>query len=143
MKMNRLESIFHIFYPKSCACCEANLIANETIICTNCRHDLPYFDNKDFIENQLSIIFKGRIPIKKAVAFFQFQKHGKAKNLIHQLKYQGRQEIGNLIGKWCVNQLKLKGVFDSVDCIIPVHLHKKKQRKRGYNQLTTFGRALS
>jgi len=33
--------------------------------------------------------------------------------------------------------------FKKVDCIIPVPLHPKKMRERGYNQVTKFGKQLS
>ena len=141
--MKRLESLFQLFYPKSCASCNLQLLTTEHIICTNCRHDLPFFDNKDFKSNLLGTIFKGRVHIEKAGAFFIFRKNGKAKNLIHQLKYKGKQEIGTFLGEWWGNHLNSLNIFNDVDCIIPVPLHKKKFRKRGYNQLTTFGLALS
>ena len=62
---------------------------------------------------------------------------------MHRLKYKGNQEIGTFIGDWLGENMLLSERFHDIDCIIPVPLHYKKQRKRGYNQVSTFGISLS
>ena len=63
--------------------------------------------------------------------------------MIRNLKYRGHEEIGTLLGEWTAEDLKNLSISKSFDVIIPVPLHKKRLRKRGYNQVTTFGKALS
>ena len=72
-----------------------------------------------------------------------YRKDGKTKDLIHHLKYKGNQEIGTFIGEWFGSVLNESNEFNDIDCIIPVPLHPKKQKQRGYNQLTTFGLSVS
>ncbi len=141
--MNLLKNLSLVFYPNSCVCCDTSLESSELIICVECRHDLPFFENADFKNNALTNIFKGRINIEKTGSFLEFHKHGKTKSLIHQLKYKGNQEIGSFLGKWWGSQLFESKILKDIDYIIPVPLHKKKLRKRGYNQLTTFGNTLA
>ena len=141
--MNYLQDVLHLFFPKICITCESKLLLSEKIICTLCRHDLPIICYKDYKDNKITKAFYGRIPIEKATAFLYYRKEGKTKELIHALKYKGNQEIGNFIGDWFGNVLKESNQFNDVDCIIPVPLHPKKQKQRGYNQLTTFGLQLS
>lgn len=141
--MQFLKDIYSLFYPKICICCKNTLLTNEVLVCTLCRHDLPIICYKDFKKNKISDIFYGKIPLEKANTFFHFQKEGKVKELIHDLKYKGRQDIGVFIGRWFGTILSELHVFDDIDLIIPVPLHKKKKRKRGYNQLTTFGQSLA
>ncbi|NER17086.1 ComF family protein [Spongiivirga citrea] len=62
--------------------------------------------------------------------------------IIHQLKYKGQQQVGTFFGNWYGTILREDGVFKDVDVIIPVPLHKKRLKQRGYNQVTTFSRAL-
>ena len=78
-----------------------------------------------------------------ATSFLFYRKKGKAKRLIHALKYKGNQKIGSFFGDWFGFQLKQSGQFNNIDYIVPVPLHPKKLKKRGYNQLTTFGIALA
>ena len=141
--MKLLKNFFSVFYPSSCACCNCNLTSSESIICVECRHDLPFFNNKNYQENILNNVFEGRVSLEKIGAFFVFNKQGKIKNLIHELKYRGNQEIGTLIGNWWASELNNSNVLKDIDFIVPVPLHPKKERERGYNQLTTFGLALS
>lgn len=141
--MQFLKDIYSLFYPKICVCCKNLLIPNEDLICTTCRHDLPVICYTDFKKNKITELFYGKIPIEIALSFLHFQKESKVKELIHELKYKGRQEIGIFIGNWLGHMLRERGALNNVDIIIPVPLHKKKFRQRGYNQLTTFGKSLS
>ncbi|WP_424582307.1 ComF family protein [Tunicatimonas sp.] len=54
--------------------------------------------------------------------------------LLHALKYQNHPEIGEIVGKWFGHSLKENAHITGVDLIIPIPMHKKKQKKRGYNQ---------
>ena len=56
--------------------------------------------------------------------------------LVHQLKYKGNKEMGTYMGElmgWALLESKR---FESVDALIPLPLHKSKERLRGYNQST-------
>ena len=86
--------------------------------------------------------FEVRIPITFGASLLNYHDTGKVKQLIHQLKYQGNQEVGILLADWLGAQLKESLKDRSFDCIIPVPLHEKKLKKRGYNQLTEFGKQL-
>ena len=138
-----MDDFLYLFYPKLCAICEHQLVKNETVLCTFCRHDLPLIYYSDYKNNKISQAFYGKIPIKKAMSLFIYRKDGKTKELIHQLKYKGNQEIGVFFGNWFGEILKENQEFSSVNFIIPVPLHKKKLKTRGFNQLTTFGERLS
>jgi ComF family protein len=72
-----------------------------------------------------------------------FHKKGIVQELIHNLKYKGQEEIGTVLGEWYADDLKNSEILQSVDEIIPVPLHRRKLRERGYNQVTNFGLALS
>jgi predicted amidophosphoribosyltransferase len=48
-----------------------------------------------------------------------------------------------VLGNWLVGELKPLAVSKTFDYIIPVPLHKRKFRKRGYNQVTKFGEAIA
>lgn len=140
--MQFLKDIFSLFFPKLCAGCKKPLLQNEKVICTICRHDLPVICYTDFNKNDISTLFYGRVSIEKVNSFFLFEKEGIVKELIHELKYSGNQEIGSFIGNWFGRLLSDSGEFEDIDYIVPVPLHKKKQQQRGYNQLTKFSESL-
>jgi ComF family protein len=141
--MKYFLNAIHLFFPKICIICNTPLLTFEKLICTQCRHDLPIICYKNVQDNKIKNAFLGRIPIEKATSFLFYRKEGKTKELIHALKYKGNQEVGNFIGEWFGNILKESNEFDDIDHIVPVPLHKKKLKQRGYNQLTTFGEKLA
>ena len=137
------ESIINLFFPKVCSGCSSFLLSNENVICTVCRHDIPLTNHHLNSKNDAFKKFYGRIPVIHTSALFYFHKKGIVQELIHNLKYQGHEEIGAILGEWYAEDLKNIDSLQSVDEIIPVPLHRKKLKERGYNQVTAFGKALS
>lgn len=135
--------LLNLFFPKSCAACASFLLTQEIVICTSCRHKLPLTNHHLIEENELIKKFYGRIPLEFGASLFYFHKKGMVQELIHKLKYKGQEDIGEMIGNWYAEELKTIEIIQSADYIIPVPLHKKRLRLRGYNQVTKFGEALS
>lgn len=141
--MKLLKDFFYLFYPNICANCKEQLLQNEKVICTFCRHDLPLTNFKSYTRNKVSSIFSGRITIEKAYALLFFRKQGITKNLIHDLKYKGNESVGVFFGNWIGEIVVKNKEFSTVDFIVPVPIHAKKKKIRGYNQVTKFGECLS
>ena len=141
--MKIVKHLFNLFYPSTCICCEQILLDQEKIICIECRLDLPFIDNGDVTNNLLAQTLEGRVLIEKGASFLYYHPVGKVKKLIHQLKYKNNESVGEFLGDWFGLKLLETAKFNDIDYIIPVPLHKKKLRQRGYNQLTKFGERLS
>lgn len=137
------EKLLNLFFPKACAGCNSFLLANEKVICTVCRHEIPLTNHSKIENNEAHVKFYGRISIEFAGALFYFHKKGIVQELIHKLKYKGHQEIGTAVGYWYAEEIKNIKELQDVDFIIPVPLHKKRLKERGYNQVETFGKAVS
>lgn len=137
------KNIINLFFPPVCAGCHSFVLPNENVICTLCRHNVPLTNHHLNPENEAFKKFYGRIPIEYASALFYFHKKGIVQELVHNLKYNGQEEIGTVLGEWYAEDLKKTLIIQSVDEIIPVPLHKRKLIERGYNQVTNFGKALS
>ncbi|NRT12237.1 ComF family protein [Flavobacterium sp. 14A] len=137
------KSLLNLFFPKTCSGCSSYLTANETIICTTCRHDIPLTNHYLNQENEAFKKFYGRVAVRHVSCFVYFHKKGIVQEMIHNLKYRGHEEVGSMLGNWYAADLKSVPEVTSATCIIPVPLHKRKLRERGYNQVATFGKALS
>ena len=94
-------------------------------------------------ENPVIKLFWGRTNIHSASSLYLFNKGSKVQHLIHQLKYKGKMEIGVSLGKYYGKELKAAPLFSTANIVIPVPLHKKKLKKRGYNQSETFAQGLA
>lgn len=141
--MKILNDFFRIFYPDLCVNCENQLEKNENTICTFCRHDLPLTNFTNYSENKISKTFYGKIIIEKANTLLFYRKQGITKKLIHELKYKGNEEIGSFFGNWLGEILKQNNELSDINLIVPVPLHPKKLKQRGYNQVSKFGERLS
>lgn len=140
---NIINDINTVLLPRLCFGCNARLYRGEYFLCTLCRNQMPLTEYDFNEENAVDRIFYGRIPVVKAASFLFYSEKGIVKNLIHYLKYKNQPEIGAFLGDWWGELLKESTLGTRVDMIVPVPLHPKKQRKRGYNQVFAFGRQLA
>lgn len=134
-----IKNLLNLFFPKVCYACNNLLGDNEKHICTSCRHNLPvtnyHFDNNEAIKK----VLYGRVKLELGTALLKFEKKGIVQQLLHNLKYKGHETIGKVLGEWLGNELKTIEDYKYIDLVIPVPIHKRKLKKRGYNQVEKFG----
>lgn len=143
MKNEWISSLLGLFYPDLCLACSKNLPAERNYICISCQYKLPQTKYHLHKDNPLTERFWGRVGLYSAASLYHFSKSGRAQQLIHQLKYEGKQKVGVKLGQLYGSQLKVAPLFNSVDIILPVPLHPKKAHRRGYNQSALFAKGLS
>ncbi len=141
--MSVLNDLLFLFFPRLCAGCNTPLIKGEDILCLNCLADLPKNNFRDGKDNPFALSFTGRINFCYATSYFSFDKGGRVQHLLHLLKYKGRKDIGYKLGQMFGNDLNQNLQFSEIDIIMPVPLHPKKQRSRGYNQSIEICRGIS
>lgn len=137
------SDFINLFYPRICQSCGNYLFKNEHAICTRCLYQMPKTNFHLEKNNPVSILFWGRVKIEYATAYFTFAKGSKFQKLIHRLKYHHQTEIGIELGKHLGYNLLQSEFFNDIDLIIPVPLHPKKQKIRGYNQAKVIADGLS
>lgn len=127
------DSVIGLFYPDYCPGCGEPLVGGEHYICTECIMNLPYtyFDNSR--KNVISELLFGRFSLEKANSLCYFVKKGRLQKLLHNLKYENKPEIGSELGIYLGHELE-KSELTDFDVIIPVPLHPKREKVRGYNQ---------
>lgn len=85
----------------------------------------------------------GRFQFEQAIAFVFFQKGNRVQNLMHQLKYNKKPEVGIRMGELYGWQLLRTEVWSKPALIIPIPLHPKRLKKRGYNQSEEISKGLA
>jgi ComF family protein len=138
-----IKDFVSLLFPELCAACGECLVANENIICTDCHFNLPFTNFHLQADNIVARQFWGKINIEAAYSLYYFVKGGKIQSLMHQFKYRGQQQIGNILGDIAGDQLLNNEIFRGVDLIVPVPLHKKRLAQRGYNQSACFADGLA
>jgi ComF family protein len=127
-------NILDFFYPPLCIACRNRLITREKYLCYECWSDLPVTNFHHNNGNKVAQLFWGRVKIENATAFFAYNKGSNYQHLIHDIKYKGLKELGFETGKRFGNSLYESAEYQLVDIVVPVPLHPKKQKQRGYNQ---------
>lgn len=138
-----LYSFISLLFPRCCVVCGRSLAKGEECICAMCNINLPRTNYHLQKDNQVEQLFWGKIPLERATSFFFYRKGSDFRQILHQLKYGGQKEIGAIMGRYMASELSASGFFEGIDVIIPVPLHKRKQRIRGYNQSEWIARGIS
>lgn len=131
-----LNDFIDLVFPQLCLGCSKSLEFSEKVLCTSCRLNLPETaqHHEPYDQNLLNK-FAGKVPIQFLVSYLYFNKGGVVQRLIHGIKYKGFKEAAKEIAYWYGNQLKVEStLFEGIDVIIGVPLHKSRLRQRGYNQ---------
>ena len=133
-------SFLDFIYPPSCLSCQSPHLDGQRHVCPQCWGTIERITQPHplYLETRSKLIEGG---VSDLVSMYVFEKEGTLQQIMHALKYQGYTwlgvELGRRLGKvvleWDVR----------VDYVIPVPLHRRKERERGYNQADRIARGLS
>ena len=137
-----LHDFINLFYPNICLGCGEALYKNEKYICTKCLYSLPKTNFHKSRQNMISELFWGKIQVENATSYCFFHKKGLLQNIIHNLKYKGVKEVGQELGKHLGSEL-IESDFSAIDVVVPVPLHNKRIKERGYNQSEWIARGIA
>ncbi|MCD4734726.1 MAG: ComF family protein [Bacteroidales bacterium] len=141
--MNLIDELLSIFYPTVCPVCGNVLFYHEKIICTRCFIRLPQTNFHLEDNNPVAKLFWGRANIEAASAMFYYRKGNRVQKLIHRFKYNSMREIGIFLGELYGKKLVDILTYKQTEIILPVPLHKKKEKIRGFNQSEIIANGLS
>ena len=68
---------------------------------------------------------------------------GRLKEIILLFKYKGCEVLSRPLSRMVYENLAGDGIFSGLDCILPVPLHRKRERMRGFNQAGLLGLSIS
>jgi ComF family protein len=129
-----IQQFIALIYPRRCEACGAALHHREQVLCLHCLYQMPRTGYWKETGNNMEKIFWGKIRLEHVCALFFFNKGSRYRRLLHKLKYKGKKNIGITLGRRLGMELKSASLYQTIDTIIPVPLHPKRQRVRGYNQ---------
>ncbi|AUD05664.1 ComF family protein [Spirosoma pollinicola] len=138
-------NFFDLLFPTLCLGCNKSLGANELVLCTRCRINLPE-TNKHQEPYNLDLLnkFAGKVPVQFLASYVFFTKGGIVQKLIHGIKYKGQKEAAKEMAKWYGYLLiSESNLVNEIDVLIGVPLHKSRFQQRGYNQADWIAEGLS
>ncbi len=130
-------------YPPVCMACEKILENGNERVCAVCWSSFLPFKEHEPVWEELQSRFAEAGAVKSFLSCFYFDKDGKIQHVIHLLKYGGVKSIGIRFGHEIGKRIVRHPILSSADLLIPIPLHKLKERDRGYNQSECICRGIS
>ena len=122
-------------------------------ICKDCLRRLPRTEQDITADNgtEMALLSDGSslsaarktMHLQRAWAYLFFEKEHPIQHVIHRMKYADEPELGYRLAQQAVLSCRDENFFDEIDLIIPMPLHEKRLRERGYNQSEYIARGIS
>jgi ComF family protein len=161
LPLTRIEKVFdgllNLIYPESCFLCAAPLARlKECGICPACWDracslrisspkcpacGLPF----QAFEEQSDHLCRDcllKMPVYSGARSFGYYMT-ELSRIVQELKFRGRQNLAGLLGGLLAGTYCEVWSREDFDCIVPVPLHSRRKRERGYNQSELLARALA
>ncbi|MGA7160882.1 MAG: ComF family protein [Bacteroidota bacterium] len=121
-------------FPPLCFSCNARLKETESRVCNSCWSSIEHIHSDDDTVQVLRQRFSDEGSIDEFYSCYYFEEKGVFQHLVHSLKYSAITLFGVELGRHIGIMLRENIDVHSIDAVIPIPLHKLKQRERGYNQ---------
>lgn len=142
-KISLIEYFLRMFFPPRCISCDCVLAVNtRKYVCDDCEKSIPFISRHQF-DN----------PAGKSISsiYCAFDYEKGIREAIHRLKFNDRPGNAQILVDMSYPLLKqylvqVSAKFDRAnkyDIVIPVPIHSKRRRERGYNQSELLARSLS
>lgn len=135
-----IHPLLDFVYPNTCIICNSDLVRTEQFICSACNYDLPYITPNHDEVTKLNKLFSGRVPVEQVISLLKYEKGNQIQQLLHAIKYHHKTKLAFHFGTLLGEEIKKQEL--KFDFIIPVPLHPKKERKRGFNQSYEIARGI-
>ena len=139
-----LKQVFYsavqVVYPEQCAICKSGLVRDERHVCAACAFDLPYITGNQVDVTKLGSRFKGRREIGQVYSLFKYEKGNAVQTILLTIKYKTRPRAAAHFGRVLAQSMPAD---HGCTIIVPIPLHPKKERKRGFNQSMAIAEGLS
>lgn len=153
-----IQSVFKlgelIFFPSRCQLCGCLLEhPSEKLVCRACINSLRPARGlccercgRLFYGEQASPLCSGCLENPPTFSCHRSagEYEGSVKDLILLLKYRGLQPLSGILARFILNSLAAeRGLWDELDALVPVPLHPRRRRYRGFNQAQMIAKAIA
>lgn len=130
-----LDGFLNLIYPEHCDICYRELTSQDKNICFICKADLHYTYFEKYKEStKAQEVFWGRLNLEDVYSLLYYEKGNSTQRILHHIKYRNGRNLGIFMGEIVGKKLLEIKSFQTVDAIVPIPLHSKKEFQRGYNQ---------
>ena len=148
------QSVWELLIPTCCMACECKLLQEEQVVCSSCLASITRTEHAIIQDNGIDMLFAElikeigrRVRYEKGGAwgYFNRERGQILRNLIERGKYGTRSqaEVFCYLGEVAACEYIDSDLFDNIDVLVPVPLHPRRLRERGFNQAEWICRGMS
>jgi len=146
-----LRFLLNILFPRTCAGCRGDVPWGEDhSLCASCRDALPRWYGLTCIVCGLPLPDGGArcSECRRRRRAFRFLRsallyEGSAGKIIKAFKFGGRQDLAVPLGRLVSECWREEPRLGAADLVLPVPLHWRRERSRGYNQAAALARVFA
>ena len=137
-----------VFFSQTCPTCGTVLESDDVKtanqhICQTCLNSLERTEQFALRGNLTEDLFAAEDCFERAAAYCFYDKGDKISRLVQYAKYSRHPELIYELAHAAALDGLQSDFFDGIDVIIPIPLHPRRYRQRGYNQSDYIAQALS
>ena len=147
------EGFFDLIYPSNIYCISCGNIIDDSrpySLCDTCVRTLKWANERtcqrcgkilqeSYAPDLCSDCLKEEHIFKRGYACVEYT--AAERDIIHSFKYKDKAYLGRNLAEILYDRIKIEEI--EFDIVIPVPMHMKKQRKRGYNQAAVLAMSLA
>lgn len=148
------RAILEVLFPSCCVACEQKLIHEEQTICSSCLSAISRTEHVSLPDNGIDMLFakwfqqdkkKPHYERGAAFAYYNRERGQILRSLIEKGKFGTHPNpmIFYELGRVAANEYIGSALLEDVDYLVPIPLHPKRLRQRGFNQAEYICRGMS
>ena len=127
------QGVVDLIFPPICYACGQYEPLKDLLLCHPCNETLPWIDHSGVAKAALEGKEHFPVDIEDINSLLFFTKNSKTQKLIQEIKYHGQRRLAVFLGELVGQKLKLEKDHSN-SILVPVPIHHKRLRERGYNQ---------
>ena len=148
------QSVWEVLVPTCCMACESKLVQEEQVVCSSCLAHIARTEHNVLEDNGIDMLFAElikevgrRVRYEKGGAwgFYNRERGQVLRRLIERGKYgaHAHAEVFAYLGEVAAREYIDSDLMDGIDVLVPVPLHPRRLRERGFNQAEWICRGMS
>lgn len=139
------RAILEVLFPSCCPVCQQKLLQEEHTICSSCLHSIVRTEHAITPQNGIDMLIakcicenKSKVRYIQGAAwgYYNRQRGSTLRSLIEIGKFGNHPnaEIFYVLGRTAAQEYIDSDLFEDIDLLVPIPLHPKRLRERGFNQ---------
>lgn len=141
--MLHFKYILDVFFPRTCPACGQVLVDSDPV-CPDCISRIKRTEQALNRDNETELLFADKRHFVCGGSWAFYKKDTYFQQIIHAAKFGYADPlIMQQLGRVAAMEWEETGFFDDIDVIVPIPLHPRRYRQRGFNQAEYICRGLA